>query len=150
MPYNRTHMLAFIGFTMVAGPVFGAQTVEILTTSGCGCCIGWAKHLEANGFATDLKDLPMADLYQRKLNAGLKPGLTSCHTGLIGGYVVEGHVPAREIKRLLDEKPDALGLSVPDMPYGSPGMGEAGPDADPYKVLLVLKDGSTEIFADYP
>jgi len=86
---------------------------------------------------------------QKKLGAGLKPALTSCHTGIVEGYVIEGHVPAREIDRLLAERPDAIGLTVPNMPYGSPGMGEPGPDADPYDVLLVRRDGSTELFASY-
>ncbi|ELT51243.1 DUF411 domain-containing protein [Brucella intermedia] len=128
--------------------VFAAQSMQILSTSGCGCCVAWERHLEENGYETELKNLPMADLWQRKMDFGLKQGLTSCHTALIGGYVVEGHVPAREISRLLTEKPDAIGLVVPDMPYGSPGMGPQE-DAEPYDVLLLLKDGSTEIFASY-
>ncbi len=64
--------------------------------------------------------------------------------------MIEGHVPAREVKRLLAERPDAIGLTVPDMPYGSPGMGEAGPGADPYDVLLVRRDGTIEVYARYP
>ena len=105
--------------------------------------------MEENGFETEIRNLPMADLMQVKTEAGLKPGLTSCHTGKIDGYVIEGHVPARDVQRLLAERPDAIGLTVPDMPYGSPGMGEAGPDADPYDVLLVKRDGTTEVFASY-
>lgn len=141
--------VAAVTLLMSAGTAFAAQSVEILSTSGCGCCIGWARHLEENGYQTDLKNLPMADLWQRKLDLGLTHGLTSCHTALIDGYVVEGHVPAREVTRLLAEKPDAIGLVVPDMPYGSPGMGPQE-DAEPYDVLLLFKDGSTEIFASYP
>jgi hypothetical protein len=124
--------------------------VEVMSTSGCGCCIAWTKYLEENGYTAGIEHLPIAELMHRKLAAGLKPGLTSCHTGVIDGYVIEGHVPAREIDRLLAERPDAIGLTVPDMPYGSPGMGEPGQNADPYDVLLVRKDGSTEVFASYP
>lgn len=140
---------AAAALTHVSGMALAAQTIEVLSTSGCGCCIGWVRHMDENGFQTELKNLPMADLMQVKIAAGLKPGQTSCHTGRIGGYVVEGHVPAREVQRLLAERPDAIGLAVPDMPYGSPGMGEAGPDADPYDVLLVKRDGTTEVFASY-
>ena len=86
----------------------------------------------------------MGELMQRKLAAGLKPGLTSCHTGFVGGYVVEGHVPAREVRRLLAERPEAVGLTVPDMPLGSPGKTE------PYDILLVHWNGSPQIYARYP
>jgi hypothetical protein len=141
---------ATVAFVLLPGLASAARVIEVLTTSGCGCCIGWARHMEENGFAADLKNLPMADLMQVKIGVGLKPGQTSCHTGRIEGYVIEGRVPAREVTRLLAERPDAIGLTVPDMPYGSPGMGEAGPDADPYDVLLVRRDGTTEVFARYP
>jgi hypothetical protein len=90
----------------------------------------------------------MGELMQRKLAAGLKPGLTSCRTGFVGGYVVEGHVPAREVRRLLAERPEAVGLAVPDMPLGSPGM-EAD-KTEPYDVLLVHWNGSPQIYARYP
>ena len=140
---------AATAFTLLPGVASAAQTIEVLSTSGCGCWISWARHMEENGFETEIRNLPMADLMQVKTEAGLKPGLTSCHTGKIDGYVIEGHVPARDVQRLLAERPDAIGLTVPDMPYGSPGMGEAGPDADPYDVLLVKRDGTTEVFASY-
>lgn len=129
--------------------IAAARQVDVMTTNGCGCCIAWSKHLEENGFTTQIENLPMADLMQKKLAAGLKPKQTSCHTGVIEGYVIEGHVPAREINRLLSERPDAVGLAVPGMPYGSPGMGQPGPGADPYDVLLVKRDGTTEVFASY-
>ena len=127
-----------------------SQHLDVKSTSGCGCCLAWVKHLEENDYTADIENLPMTGLMQQEIKAGLKPGLTSCHTATIDGYVIEGHVPAREIDRLREERPDAIGLTVPDMPYGSPGMGDAGPDADPYDVLLVRRDGSTEVFASYP
>lgn len=101
------------------------------------------------GFTLTERDLPLADLNAAKVEAGLKPGQSSCHTARIDGYVIEGHVPQRDVKRLLKERPDAIGLTVPDMPYGSPGMGEAGDDADPYDVLLVKRDGTTEVYQSY-
>jgi hypothetical protein len=135
---------------LIANTAMAATHLEIFSTSGCGCCIGWQKHMEQNGYSTTLENLPMADLWQRKLEAGLRDGLTACHTSIVEGYIVEGHVPAREVTRLLEERPDAIGLVVPDMPYGSPGMGETGPDADPYDVLLLHRDGTTTVFASYP
>jgi len=136
---------------MLSGTALAAADhIEVMSTNGCGCCIAWTKHLQENGYTTEIENFGMADNMQRKIAAGLKPGLISCHTGRIAGYVIEGHVPAREIDRLLAERPDAIGLAVPGMPYGSPGMGEPGPDADPYDVLLVRRDGSTEVFESYP
>lgn len=143
-------MAAVISVIVMTAAAPAAQTIQMLSTSGCGCCVAWARYLEKNGYVTKVQNLTMGDLWQRKMQAGLKQGLTSCHTGFIGGYVLEGHVPAREIERLLGERPDAIGLLVPDMPIGSPGMGDPGPDADPYKVLLLRRDGSTEVFASYP
>jgi hypothetical protein len=134
-------------FALLATAAFASETVSVFSTSGCGCCIGWMKHLEEAGFTVDAKNLAMADLWAKKMEAGLKEGQTSCHTGFVGGYVVEGHVPAAEVKRLLAEKPDAIGLAVPDMPMGSPGMGESD---EPYDVLLVMRDGKAETFASYP
>lgn len=128
-----------------------AEAIEPMTvfkSASCGCCIGWIKHLEANGFQVTGKDLPNAALVQKKLAAGLRPELSSCHTGQIAGYTIEGHVPAREVRKLLAERPDALGLAVPEMPLGSPGM-EVDGEKEPYDVLLIKKDGSTEVFARY-
>ncbi|MEW9808617.1 DUF411 domain-containing protein [Mesorhizobium sp. ZMM04-5] len=126
-----------------------AQSLEVLKSASCGCCTAWGSHMREAGFTVSEIDLSAAALDAAKAEAGLKPGQTSCHTARIDGYVVEGHVPAREVRRLLAERPDAIGLTVPDMPYGSPGMGEAGADADPYDVLLVRRDGTTEVFASY-
>lgn len=123
------------------------DTVQVMKTSGCGCCIGWIRHLESHDFLVQSRDVSMAVLMQEKAAAGLRPEISSCHTAKIGGYVIEGHVPAREVHRLLKERPDAIGLAVPDMPLGSPGM-EAD-ESEPYDVLLVRRDGSTAVFASY-
>lgn len=126
-----------------------AEHVRVYKTASCGCCTGWIRHLERHGFRVSAQDLPQAALMQKKLKSGLNPEQSSCHTAEIAGYVVEGHVPARELKRLLSERPDAIGLAVPDMPLGSPGM-EAGDDRDAYDVLLIRRDGRADVFAHYP
>ena len=136
--------LLFAGLALSPADAAG-ESILVMKTSGCGCCLGWVEHLEEAGFAVEVKDLPMGALMKEKMDAGLKPGLTSCHTGKVAGYVIEGHVPARDIQRLLSERPDAIGLVVPNMPVGSPGM--EGGAAEPYEVLLVRRDGTTEIYS---
>jgi hypothetical protein len=142
----RKMMLAG-AMALLSTSALAARSMEVFSTSGCGCCLGWIKHMETAGFVVEKNDLAMADLWAKKLGAGLKDGQTSCHTGFVGGYVVEGHVPAAEVKRLLAEKPDAVGLAVPGMPMGSPGMGESD---EKYDVLLVMRDGSSSVYASYP
>lgn len=140
---------ALLTLQLLATGALAAERMEVLKTSGCGCCTAWIEYLEKAGFEVEARNMAMGALMKVKLDAGLKPGLTSCHTGRIDGYVVEGHVPVREIRRLLSERPDAIGLTVPDMPLGSPGM-DIGDEREPYDVLLVRKDGATEVFARYP
>lgn len=124
-----------------------AMSVEMWRNAGCSCCGKWAKHLEANGFTVKINEPGGEKLQQIKKLAGITEKLESCHTARIGGYVVEGHVPAADVKRLLASKPDAIGLSVPGMPVGSPGMESDDGKTEPYEVLLIRKDGSTEVFA---
>ena len=125
-----------------------APLVEIWKDPNCGCCQDWVKHLNANGYATRVHD-DGNDAARRRLGVPAKLG--SCHTGMVGGYALEGHVPAREVRRLLQEKPKAIGLAVPGMPVGSPGMDGAayGNRRDPYDVLLVLADGGTRVYQSY-
>ena len=123
-----------------------AQTIEVFKSESCGCCGLWVEHLQRNGFTPKPRNVALGELARIRLKAGLKPEIQSCHTGMVGGYVIEGHVPADDIKRLLAEKPDAIGLSVPGMPIGSPGM-ESGDRREPYEVLLVRRNGTTETFA---
>lgn len=120
--------------------------VEVWKSATCGCCSGWIKHMETAGYAVKAQDAALGILAKIKRQAGLSPDLQSCHTAKVGGYVIEGHVPPEDVARLLEEKPDAIGLSVPGMPLGSPGM-DYGPDKEPYEVLLVMKDGTTKVFA---
>jgi hypothetical protein len=114
----------------------------------CGCCKDWIAILQKDGFAVTTVESGNTAARAR-LKLPLKYG--SCHTAQIGGYAVEGHVPVRDIRRLLNEKPDAVGLAVPGMPVGSPGMDgpEYGGRRDPYDVLLVLRDGSARVWASY-
>lgn len=125
-----------------------APMVEIWKDPNCGCCQDWVRHLEANGFATRVHD---AGNSAARTRLGIPAALGSCHTGLVGGYALEGHVPAREVHRLLREKPKAIGLAVPGMPVGSPGMDGAayGDRRDPYDVLLVLADGRSRVYQGY-
>lgn len=116
-------------------------------TASCGCCGVWADHLKAAGFPVEIRDTD--DMHPVKQRLGVPAGKASCHTAEIGGYVVEGHVPASDIKRLLKERPTARGLVLPGMPAGSPGMEMPDGYVQPYTVELVLADGSTEPFAQH-
>lgn len=145
-------VLAVAPATLAVGEALAQQKlpeVEVWKSPTCGCCNDWIKHLEDNGFKVKAVNVP--DSRHVRAKFGMPAKLGSCHTALVGGYVVEGHVPAREIKRLLREKPSALGITVPGMPIGSPGMD--GPVykgvQDPYDVLLVQADGSARVFASY-
>ena len=122
--------------------------VEVWKDPSCGCCHDWIRHLQANGFRVQSYDTGNA---ARRAELGISPKLGSCHTAKVGGYALEGHVPAREIHRLLKEKPVAVGLAVPGMPIGSPGMdGPAyGYKTEPYNVLLVRRDGAISVFQAY-
>ena len=123
--------------------------VEVWKDPECGCCKDWVKHLEDNGFDVRVHD---SGNTAARARLGIPAKLGSCHTGQVGGYVVEGHVPASDIQRLLAQRPKAVGLAVPGMPVGSPGMDGSiyGKRKDAYDVLLVKADGSTSIFKSYP
>ncbi|MEZ5842370.1 MAG: DUF411 domain-containing protein [Hyphomicrobiaceae bacterium] len=147
----RMLYLAVVAGALVVGLAFAvpvrAETVHVAKTASCGCCGLWIEHLKKNGFSVTAENVAHGTLARLKLQAGLKnPELHSCHTAKVAGYVIEGHVPAAVVKRLLAEKPVAIGLTVPGMPLGSPGM-EAGDRREPYDVLLVKRDGSTAVFA---
>jgi hypothetical protein len=123
--------------------------IEVWKDPNCGCCQLWVEHLQAHGFEVKVHDVGNTAVRKR---LGLPERLGSCHTASVAGYVIEGHVPAVDILRLLRQKPQALGLAVPGMPIGSPGMdGEVYKGRrDAYEVLLVQRDGSTRTFAKYP
>jgi len=127
-------------------PAVAAEEITVYKSPTCGCCKKWVAHLEQNGMQVSAHDV--ADVVPYKKQGGVTPATASCHTAMVEGYVIEGHVPAADIKRLLSERPQARGLAVPGMPVGSPGM-EQGSRKDPYKVLLIHNDGSTSVYSQY-
>ncbi|NVZ11377.1 DUF411 domain-containing protein [Allochromatium humboldtianum] len=136
---------------MYAALSFGAaqaaeEDVVMYKDPNCGCCGQWAEHLRTNGFS--VQEVATRDMAAIKREAGLPPELASCHTARVGGYVVEGHVPAADIRRLLAERPSVAGLSAPGMPLGSPGM-EGPYPAESYRVLSFESDGRTAVFAEH-
>ena len=117
-------------------------TITVYKSPTCGCCGKWVAHLRAAGFNVQVED--REDMMAVKEEQGLPPGLTSCHTAVVDGYVVEGHVPADVVARMLSERPDVAGITVPGMPIGSPGM--EGENPVPYDVLAFSSDGRTEVY----
>lgn len=149
---NRRAFVA-LGTLALLAPSFSANAaaahlVQVWKDPNCGCCNDWVNYLHANGFKTEVFDT--GNTAKRK-QLGMPQQLGSCHTALVDGYVIEGHVPAGDIRRLLSLRPQAIGLSVPGMVVGSPGMD--GPvykgRRDPYDVLLVYGDGKTSVFQRY-
>jgi hypothetical protein len=131
---------------MIAGA--GAQAppkIEVFKTTTCGCCAKWVEHLRSQGFSPRTVDL--VNLSEVKAKHNVPRALQSCHTAIVGGYVIEGHVPAADIRSLLKQRPAVVGLAVPGMPIGSPGM--EGPNPDRYDVLSFDKQGQTRVFATH-
>lgn len=126
----------------VTAPALAAEVV-VYKDAGCGCCKKWIAHLEANGFTVKAHDVK--DLVASKTANGVPPRLYACHTATVGGYVIEGHVPAADIQRLLKERPQVRGLAVPGMPAGSPGM--EGLFSERYETLTFDQDGRTAVYA---
>ncbi|HEU0188618.1 MAG TPA: DUF411 domain-containing protein [Gallionella sp.] len=130
-------------FATSGGSGQALPVVEVYKSAQCGCCKAWAEHLQKNGFTVILHDVGDVPAARKKL--GMPSQYGSCHTAKAGQYLVEGHVPAADIKRLLKERPKAIGLAVPSMPPGSPGMESEHPV--PYETLLVGVDGKASMFA---
>lgn len=122
-------------------------TVEVYKTPTCGCCTKWVEHLQAHGFT--VRSTNLQHLTEVKTKHHVPQRLHSCHTGVVNGYVLEGHVPATDVQRLLKERPAVAGLAVPGMPTGSPGMEVRGARAQPYDVIAFEKDGRTQVFASH-
>ena len=148
-----TAIAAAAACTALPAIASNATAVEVWKDPSCGCCQDWIDHMQANGFAVTTHERGNAAVRAR---LGLPQRLGSCHTALVGGYLLEGHVPAADVRKLLKEKPKALGLAVPGMPVGSPGMDGPAYNGrkDPYDVLLVTKnlmnsDVSTRVFTSY-
>ena len=152
---SKPLLLSIAAIALIAGGILWtlqptsskAEEITMYKNIGCQCCTNWAKHLINRGHKVVEKPLSNIDAIKKRY--GIKEEFQGCHTALIGGYVVEGHVPMKEIERLLKERPDAKGLSVPGMPMGSDGMEAPGRQADKYTVFLLKKDGSSEVYARY-
>lgn len=123
---------------LAADPV----SVTVYKSPTCGCCEEWIKHMRANGFRVDARDVPDTDVIKRRF--GVPDELVSCHTAMIDGYVIEGHVPAATIRRLLRERPAVAGLAVPGMPASAPGMDST--TKEPYDVLAFKRDGRSSVY----
>ncbi len=134
--------LALTALLLASAPARAAE-VTVYKTATCGCCNAWIKHLEANGFAVRAHNVGDLDAYKRRY--GVSPQLAACHTAVVDGYVVEGHVPAADIKRLLAERPKVKGIAVPGMPMGSPGM--EGPLKEPYSTVTFDDTGRIKVYA---
>lgn len=130
-------------------PTIADDKIEVVMykNEGCQCCTKWAAHMDEEEFAVIEKPIP--NLMEIKQENGISREMASCHTALVDGYVVEGHVPVEDVQRLLKERPDAIGLTVPGMPIGSPGMEVEGREPDNFDVLLIAKDGSTTVYASH-
>ena len=149
---SRRQMLLMISLGAAASSALKAQQpqqslkIDVYKDPTCGCCANWVGHLQKNGFAAHSEDV--ADINAVKAKYNVPAALRSCHTAVVNGYVIEGHVPAADVKRLLTTRPaDVIGLAVPGMPVGSPGMEGSKPQA--YQVLAFDKGGRSRIFATY-
>ncbi|TFL19469.1 DUF411 domain-containing protein [Jannaschia formosa] len=150
--FTRRSFLSGAASLAVLAPQLGvAQTslgIHVLKDPNCGCCEAWVRILQAEGFEVTTETSFGTLLIRHKLDNGIPQEMISCHTGEIDGYFIEGHVPPADIRRLLSERPDAVGLAVPGMPYGSPGMGPEE-SREAYDVFLIRRDGRTEVFTRY-
>lgn len=149
--FRRLFAWVAIAFTILLATTtsaFAANLPEVTMyrDPACTCCGGWMKHMESQGFK--VKNVPTADIFTFKHEQGVTDDLASCHTAIIDGYVVEGHVPSDDVKRLVAEKPDIKGIAVPGMPVGTPGM-EMGNKKDSYAVVSFDKQGQTKVFKQY-
>ena len=148
---RRSLLAGAVSFAVAAPhPSFArtAPAIHVLKDPNCGCCEAWVRILQSEGFTVTTETSFGTLLIRHKLDNGIPQEMISCHTGEIDGYFIEGHVPPADIRRLLAERPEAVGLAVPGMPYGSPGM---GPEErrEAYDVFLIRRDGGTEVFTHY-
>lgn len=146
MTLNRRHVLAGLPLLLVAGRAEAqpAPAIHVVKTPTCGCCADWVTHLRQAGFRVTVANVPDVTPTARRL--GVPDDLRSCHTAMAGGYAIEGHVPAADIRRLLRERPAAAGIAVPGMPMGSPGM-EHGNHRERYNIILFTRAGRRTVFA---
>lgn len=147
--HRKSGWLAGLGMVLTLGLSVPAVAADLVVYKSpyCGCCTAWIQHMEQNGFTVAVQN--REEMATMKKELGVPEAMASCHTGVIDGYVVEGHVPAADVRRLLVEKPAVKGIAVPGMPTGSPGMEVPGEKADPYQVVTFTKEGKVQVFANH-
>ena len=144
--FLQTGALASLAWLPALAAKSGPE-VHVFKSPTCGCCGHWVEHMQAAGFTVKVTEV--SDTAGTRQRLGMPQRYGSCHTATVGGYLLEGHVPAAEVRRLLAAGPKALGLAAPGMPPAAPGMDVPGND-DPYDVLLIGSDGQSTVFASYP
>ena len=140
-------LLVTVGLNVQPAVAQRPPVVEVYKSPTCGCCANWVEHLRKSGFAPKTTELDDRELDAVKARHNVPRQVESCHTAVVGGYVIEGHVPASDIQRLLKERPAVVGLAVPGMPIGAPGM--EGPGAKPYNVVTFDKQGTTQVYSSH-
>ena len=151
---SRRQLLILASSSIVSAPLIASADgtppdIHVVRNPQCGCCTAWIKILTDNGFNVTTENRSGSLLTEFKVESGIPRKMMSCHTAKIDGYFIEGHVPAGDIKRLIADRPNALGLAVPAMPYGSPGMGPED-EREAYDVYIIDADGAAEVFQHYP
>ena len=137
--------VAALTMALSVAHAFAAEEITVFKSSTCGCCEKWIAHLRTNGYDVRVSNVEAMDAVKVRFNVPAE--MSSCHTAVIAGYVIEGHVPASDIQRLLKEKPKVAGLAAPGMPPGAPGM--EGPRTEPYSVMSFTKDGASAVYAKH-
>jgi len=149
---RRTLLTVMVATALTPGAPLSAaasEAIHVVKDRNCGCCTAWIEILRDEGFEVTTENSFGTLLMRYKSENGIPQNMISCHTAKIAGYMIEGHVPPADIRRLLSERPDAIGLSVPGMPYGSPGMGPED-EREAYDVYLIRRSGRTDAFSSYP
>jgi len=150
---SRRQLLILASGSIVAAPLAAladgtSPDIHVVKNPQCGCCTAWIEILTDKGFNVTTEDRSGSLLTEFKIESGVSKNMMSCHTAKVDGYFIEGHVPASDIKRLITDRPDALGLAVPAMPYGSPGMGPED-EREAYDVYIIDADGAAKVFQHY-
>lgn len=135
--------VAALTMSLSVAHALAAEEITVFKSPTCGCCAKWIEHLRSNGYEVRVSNVEAMNAVKARFNVPAE--VRSCHTAMVGGYVIEGHVPASDIQRLLKEKPKVAGLAAPGMPLGAPGM--EGAKAEPYSVMSFTKDGASAVFA---
>lgn len=146
---NRRQFMIAVGLVPLAvPPAFAAGPMLVFRDPSCGCCGAWVDHIRAAGFPVEVR--MEQQMHRIKAQLGIPRELASCHSATIGGYVIEGHVPAEVIVKLLRERPSLAGIAVPGMPVGSPGMEVPGQKPEPFRVIGFAENAPRDVYMDYP